>query len=141
MSPFDVFLFVCVGLASEAIYVGLLDAAFTDSAERKFLWSRVSLWLIPIYAAAAPTFHYLVPELIDNGVPLLLRLLFYAVGIWIYEFGYGLVLTALLGKAPWYDSYVRHADSFMGLIRWSMGFAWMALGYTFERLTLRLGGG
>jgi hypothetical protein len=110
------------GLATELGFTGLRGAPQT------------SLWLLPVYALAAPLFEPIHDRLRDR--PLRVRALVYGVGFPAVEYASGRLLRRLRGDAPWDYSHARlHYD---GLVRPDYVRLWALYGLALERVHDRL---
>jgi hypothetical protein len=91
---------------------------------------RTSLWMLPVYALAAPLFEPVHDAL--RRCPPLVRATAYGAGFTAVEYGSGRVLRAIRGAAPWDYSHARlHVD---GLVRADYVPLWAAYGLALERL-------
>jgi len=102
------------------------ELAFTGIRGRR----RTSLWMLPVYALAAPLFEPLHDRL--RGKSLAARMSAYAAGFSLVEYGSGRALRRARGDAPWDYSHARvHLH---GLVRAAYLPVWAVAGIGCERL-------
>lgn len=110
--------YAVAGVAGELVFTGARGRA------------RTSVWMLPVYALAAPLFEPVHDRI--RAKPLRARVAAYALGFSLVEYGSGRVLRCLRGDAPWDYSHARlHLD---GLVRADYLPVWGAVGLLFERL-------
>jgi hypothetical protein len=104
----------------------LAELAFTGVRGRP----RTSLWMLPVYALAAPLFEPLHNRL--RGASPARRMSAYALGFSAVEYGGGRALRRARGSAPWDYSHARlHVD---GLVRAGYLPVWAVAGLGCEHL-------
>jgi hypothetical protein len=102
------------------------ELAFTGVRGR----AATSVWMLPVYALAAPLFEPLHERL--RGRSLRIRLSLYALGFSCVEYGSGQALRRLRGSAPWDYSHARFQLD--GVVRADYLPVWAAAGLAFEHL-------
>ncbi len=130
-------IFGSVGIAAEIFFrsITAFIAQIQDPALAVdySLTSCTHLWMFPIYGLGA----ILIPlgyRFIEN-YSLLLRLLVYAIGIFIIEFITGFLLDMLIGYCPWEYKEGLHM---MGYIRLDYLPFWMFYGWIMDYLHRKL---
>jgi uncharacterized membrane protein len=117
-----------VGWCGEVLFTGIHDyARHRDNR----LPSRTSLWMFPIYGMLQPMFEPLHDSM-RGRAPAPLRAAAYAVGFFGIEYSSGLVLRALLGRAPW--DYTDARRQLHGLTRLDYAPIWGLFGLALEPL-------
>jgi uncharacterized membrane protein len=114
-----------LGWCAEVVFTGIHD--FVRNRDNR-LPSRTSIWMFPVYGLLSPLYEPLHDAVRDRPVPV--RAAVYALGLMATEYSSGVVLRALLGRAPWdYSSAKRHID---GLVRPDYFPLWAAFGLALE---------
>ena len=102
------------------------ELAFTGARGRP----STSLWMLPVYALAAPLFEPLHERLRQRSV--VARVPAYALGFSVVEYGSGRILRRVRGAAPW--DYSHSCLNLHGLVRVSYLPVWGVAGLACERL-------
>ena len=115
------------GLLMECIYTG-----FYELFHNNFLMtSKTSLWMFPIYGLAC----FIKPLYMKlKCIPLIIRLVIYAVIITATEYLSGYLLSGIK-CCPW--NYEEATLKLNGLIRLDYFPLWMGAGYIFEKIVRR----
>lgn len=128
-------LFGCFGITAEifftAIYNFVLQAQ--DGVYNFRLMGQSYIWMFFIYGLIAillPPIYFRLSQL-----PMLVRTLIYALGIFIVEFITGFLLEQLTGRCPWEYQTGLHI---LGYIRLDYAPAWMFFGWGMETYYLFL---
>jgi uncharacterized membrane protein len=119
--------FLRCGLAGWCMEI--LFTSFGSFRRRELkLMGQTSVWMFPIYGMAVTIKP--IYQLIKN-LPVLLRGIIYAAGIFLVEFFTGTFLKKK-GVCPW--DYSHAAANIDGVIRLDYTPFWMAVGLIFERI-------
>ncbi len=129
---FMMLFFAALGVTTEVVFTALTDFINNQplcGKGRYVLAGHTYVWMIFIYAAIPIIGHYVIERVLRY--PLLLRLLFYTLLVYLVEFSSGFVLQQLTGRCPWQYTSGWHI---MGLIRLDYAPAWMLFCWIVERL-------
>lgn len=123
-------LFGCLGIATEIFFTAGSDLFFAlkagESPNLK-LQGISYIWMFPIYGSAGIFLPLLLPKFMH--LPMYIRLVLYAIGIFTVEFITGWLLDVTTGQCPWhYD----HPLSIMGYIHLGYTPFWMLFGLILE---------
>lgn len=128
-----IFLFIifgCLGTTVEVYFTAIkkfiLDLNNLNKLDFSFQ-GKSYIWMFFIYGMSSILFP-LIYDVI-NDYPIILRLLIYAVVIFLVEFLTGSILDKILGKCPW---HYTTDFSILGYIRLDYIFYWMGFGYLLE---------
>jgi len=128
--------FGCLGITTEIFFTAFSDVVKSIQKRKKIDYSLTGhsyAWMFGIYGLVAiflPTGYELFA-----GLPLLLRLLVYALCIFVVEFITGWILELTTGKCPWhYDT----EWAVKGYIRLDYLPFWMVFGFIIESVYLFL---
>lgn len=128
--------FGCIGITTEIIFTSFFDATVTYLETSHFDFKLIGhsyFWMFFIYGLIAILFP-LIYEKVKNAF-IALRLLIYAILIFLIEFITGFILDQTIGSCPWqYTSKY----SICGYIRLDYIFFWMIFGYLIEYLYVYL---
>jgi len=146
---FKLFAYIAFGCLTEVTFTALCDLLaphFLSSwnvhsqepiSEKEPAWRKLRdpraagytfLWMFPIYACL------ILLEPIHDAIrewSLFIRLPFYCLAIWAFEFFAGALIKCLIGRCPWDYSYSRW--HYKGLIRFDFAPFWMLFGLVFEK--------
>ncbi len=128
--------FGCLGITTEIFFTALSDVVLSIKNRKKINYSLTGhsyIWMFGIYGLVAiflpPAYDFLA------NLPLLVRLLIYALAIFIVEFITGWLIEKITGKCPWhYDT----TWAVKGYIRLDYLPFWMVFGWIIERVYLFL---
>ncbi len=127
--------FACLGVTTEICFTAFskfVEGGYS-TAELLKLEGNSYVWMIFIYGPAAfliPFYYNLIKRF-----PLIVRLLLYALGIFLVEYIAGFILDVTTGSCPWeYDN----KWNISGYIRLDYTPFWMVFGYVLERVHLTL---
>jgi len=114
--------FACFGLATEVVFSALYDFYQMLQGKLDFsyrLMGYTYLWMIPLYGSIPIMYHFFDKMLI--GKPLILRIIFGVLLIYVFEFVSGFLLETITGTCPWKYSEGWH---FKGYIRFDYALFW-----------------
>lgn len=129
---FYILFFGCLGITTEIFFVAFTNLFNNTPFCNEPLWSltgKTYAWMFPIYALIPFVAGFLFKKV--EHLPLLARLLLYAVLIFIVEFIAGFALEQITGQCPWEYTTGLHL---MGYIRLDYTPAWMLFGFILEYL-------
>lgn len=127
--------FACLGITSEIIFTAFskfFESGNTTSELLK-LQGHTYVWMILIYGSASFLIPWYYSKIKSN--PIFIRLLLYALGIFIVEYIAGFALQTLTGSCPWEYTTGWHIS---GFIRLDYLPFWMFFGYILEKFSLEL---
>ena len=132
------FLFGCIGIATEIFFVALMDN-FASFQAKGIIDPRLVgysyIWMFFIYMWIPLAYHYFYPKVAH--LSLIIRLLIYATSLIIAEFIAGATLDLLTGTCPW-DYTGKTAFEFMGYARLDYFPFWMLFGLFCEKICGKL---
>lgn len=118
---FRLYVYALHGCLCEVVFTAVWDWCIMQDRR---LMGHSSLWALPMYATAIYAMECLRAQLLAHSWPLPVRLVAYALFIYLWEFSWGLGLT-FLGACPWDYSGFRY--NLYGLVTleymlpWSVG--------------------
>lgn len=130
-------IFACLGVTTEVHFTAFskfLDDSYSTSQLLR-LEGHSYVWMIFIYGSAA----FLIPigyNLVKK-FPLLIRLVLYAIGIFVIEYIAGFILEMTTGSCPW---EYNNRWNISGYIRLDYMPFWMVFGLILERVHLWVDG-
>jgi|GEM_PF-602105 len=140
MSPIEKYLyrfiaFACLGVTTEIFFTAFYKFSEKghSTADLLKLEGNSYVWMVFIYGSAAfliPFYYGLI-----QGFPLIVRLLLYALGIFLIEYIAGFALDKATGQCPWEYSSRWNIS---GYIRLDYTPFWMVFGFMLERVSLFL---
>ena len=128
--------FFCIGITTEIIFTSFFNAIvkYTESSQLDLrLLGHSYFWMFFIYGLVAFLFPPVYSKIEKYFV--LIRLLIYAIGIFIIEFVSGFILDITTGSCPW---HYTSKFAICGYIRLDYLFFWMIFGFLVERIYLYL---
>lgn len=135
---FQMFLFGCIGIATEITFVALLDN-IAGFQEKGFIDPRLIghsyVWMFFLYMWIPLAYHFVYPKL--QHIHLLIRLLIYACLFIVIEFVAGLGLDVCTGICPW-DYTGKTIFSILGYTRLDYFPFWMLFGFFCEKICQKL---
>jgi hypothetical protein len=133
--------FTVIGLATECCFTGVRDQVRRFRRGEpidRLLPCTTWLWSILVFGLSAvisfPVIAAVYPEIFTWPWPL--RGLIYLAGIYGWEFFWGLVLEAVIGKCPW--QYMDSPKRFWRYIEPNYAGLWFLYGFVLEWTYLRL---
>lgn len=124
--------FALLGVTTEVCFTAIQELVTKRSKRGHHRWrlqGHSYIWMLPIYGSIAFLFPLLQEYVF--ALPLILRLVAYAIAIWVVEFITGWILEKLTGKCPWeYTSRL----AIKGYIRLDYLPVWMAFGFIIEQV-------
>ncbi|MBI2564371.1 hypothetical protein HYV79_00070 [Candidatus Woesearchaeota archaeon] len=114
-----------LGVTAEVMFTSVFDYF---SNKKKHLTGYSYPIMFPIYAAMAPMFEYIVPELNINNINVFSRAVVYAGLIMTGELISGYLLRIFFNEAPWEEHYKGKPDTIAGLTRLSYAPFWGLFG-------------
>lgn len=125
--------FACLGITAEIIFTAFYDVfeGIKSTAELWKLEGNSYVWMIFIYGSASfliPFFYKIIKRF---NLPI--RLLLYALGIFLIEYLTGFFLELTTGQCPWKYDTGMHIS---GYIRLDYTPFWMFFGWILESLHL-----
>lgn len=127
--------FACLGITSEIIFTAFskfFESGYSNPDLIK-LQGHTYVWMIFIYGAASFLIPWFYQKIKSN--PIFIRLLLYALGIFIIEYISGFLLQTFTGTCPWKYTTGWHIS---GFIRLDYLPFWMFFGFILEKFSLEL---
>ncbi|XP_051946529.1 transmembrane protein 229B-like isoform X1 [Xyrauchen texanus] len=119
------------GCLCEVVFTAAWDLYYTHDQR---LAGHTSLWALLIYSSAIFVMEGLSAKLQNKHCPLPVRLIVYALFIYLWEFSWGFLLR-LFRACPWDYSEFRY--NFMGLITLEYALPWALAGLIAEKHVIR----